>query len=151
MPRFFLRRNHESLQPIRPHRPTSLACQESAPTITHPPQEPDQAFEAVLRGLEKNDDAAEAAPSKPEPQAEEQRLQGTSAVVLEHRDVERYTYAKVRTPEDTFWVAGPQTAFEVGQPVRLYGGNWMYNFESKALGQKFDRIMFVSRYLTHAS
>ena len=38
---------------------TSLACQESAPTITHPPQEPDQAFEAVLRGLEKNDDAAE--------------------------------------------------------------------------------------------
>ena len=127
---------------------TNLACQESAPTITHPPQEPDQAFEAVLRGLEKNDDAAEAAPSQPEPQAEEQRLQGTPAVVLEHRDVERYTYAKVRTPEDTFWVAGPQTAFEVGQPVRLYGGNWMYNFESKALGQKFDRIMFVSRYLT---
>ena len=130
---------------------TVIACQETAPTITHPPQEPDQAFEAVLRGLEKGGEAQAEEPAAAAPsadQAEGQRLQGTPAVVLEHKDVERYTYAKVRTPEDTFWVAGPQTAFEVGQPVRLYGGNWMYNFESKALGQKFDRIMFVSRYLT---
>ena len=36
---------------------TVIACQEAAPTITHPPQEPDQAFEAVLRGLEKDGDA----------------------------------------------------------------------------------------------
>ena len=131
---------------------TVIACQETAPTITHPPQEPDQAFEAVLRGLEKGGEtqAPQQAAAQPTAadQPEAQRLQGTPAVILEHQDVERYTYAKVRTPEDTFWVAGPQTPFEVGQPVRLYGGNWMYNFESKALGQKFDRIMFVSRYLT---
>lgn len=123
-------------------------CEGGQPALTHPPQEPDQAFEAVLRNLENPGADAEAADSAAPSQEGEQRLQGTPAVVLEFLEVERYTYARVRTPQETYWTAGPKTAFEKGQPVRLYGGNWMYNFESKALGRTFDRILFVSRYLT---
>ena len=124
------------------------SCEGGQPALTHPPQEPDQAFEAVLRTLENPNANAETNESDVSEQTGEQRLQGTPAVVLEFLEVDRYTYARVRTPQETYWTAGPKTVFEKGQPVRLYGGNWMYNFESKALGRTFDRILFVSRYLT---
>ena len=51
-------------------------------------------------------------------------------------------------PDSSYWIAAPTVAAEVGDRVIYSGAHEMKNFDSKALGVKFDTILFVD--LVHA-
>lgn len=62
--------------------------------------------------------------------------------VLEVRDVESYTYLRLKTKDGETWAAVPTTAVKKGAQVTIGNTMVMENFESKALKRKFDRIVF---------
>ena len=62
--------------------------------------------------------------------------------VLETRDVDSYTYLRLKTGEGEIWAAVPTTAVKKGAVVTIGDAMMMENFESKALKKKFDKIVF---------
>lgn len=64
--------------------------------------------------------------------------------VLEVRDVEGYTYLRLKTKEGETWAAVKTAAVKKGAQVTLGDMMVMENFESRSLKKKFDRIVFAS-------
>lgn len=62
--------------------------------------------------------------------------------VLELRDVESYTYLKLRTAQGEVWAAVPTAKLAKGAKVTIVDPMVMNNFESKALKKTFDTILF---------
>ncbi len=78
------------------------------------------------------------------PGAGPEMFAGNSGLVKETMDAAGYTYALVEIAGETMWLAGPQTAVEVGQTVGWMDGSLMRDFASGSLDRTFDAIMFVS-------
>jgi hypothetical protein len=79
---------------------------------------------------------ASAAPPAPTPAAP---LAGT---VLEVKDVNPYTYLRLRTKEGEVWAAVPTASVKVGAEVSIANPQAMNGFHSKSLNKTFDRIVF---------
>ena len=77
--------------------------------------------------------AAPAAPSAP----------GTiKGVVLEVRDVDAYSYLRLKTQDGEIWAAVNRAAISKGAEVTIENSMLMTNFESKSLKKTFDKIVF---------
>ena len=66
-------------------------------------------------------------------------LKGT---VLETKDVEPYTYLRLKTKDGETWAAVGKAPVKVGTEVTIENPAVMKDFESKTLKRKFDRIVF---------
>lgn len=64
--------------------------------------------------------------------------------VLEVRNVENYTYLRLKTKDGETWAAVQSASVKKGAQVTLDNPMVMENFESKSLRKKFDRIVFAS-------
>ena len=64
--------------------------------------------------------------------------------VMEVKDVDPYTYLRLETKKGELWAAVSKAPVKVGSQVAIENSMMMENFESKALGRKFDRIVFGS-------
>jgi hypothetical protein len=64
--------------------------------------------------------------------------------VLEVKDVETYTYLRLKTKDGEMWAAVGKAPVKVGSEVTIENASMMYNFESKTLKKKFDQIAFGS-------
>jgi hypothetical protein len=64
--------------------------------------------------------------------------------VLEVKDVETYTYLRLKTKDGEIWAAIGKAPVKVGSDVTIENASMMYNFESKTLKKKFDQIAFGS-------
>jgi hypothetical protein len=64
--------------------------------------------------------------------------------VLEVRDVEAYTYLRLKTKDGETWAAVSKAAVRKGARVTLGNISVMENFESKSLKRTFDRIVFAT-------
>jgi len=64
--------------------------------------------------------------------------------VLEVKDVETYTYLRLKTKDGEVWAAVNKTPVKVGSDVTVENAAVMVNFESKTLKRKFDQIYFGS-------
>lgn len=62
--------------------------------------------------------------------------------VLEVKDVDAYTYLRLRTKEGETWTAISKTPVKKGADVTIENTVVMNNFESKSLKKTFDRIVF---------
>ena len=78
--------------------------------------------------------AAQAAPPQPA-----NTLKGE---VLEIKNVEGYTYLRLKTAGGETWAAVPTTTVKTGARVTIAQSMTMQNFESKTLNKKFDKIVF---------
>ncbi len=68
--------------------------------------------------------------------------QGT---IVELANAGGYTYLSIKEKtEKTFWIAVSRTEAKVGDYVRFQKELVTTNFKSKALGKKFDELMFAS-------
>ena len=65
-----------------------------------------------------------------------------SGKVLEVRQVDNFTYLRLKTKDGETWAATTRTPVEKGADVRLENTVVMTNFESKSLKMKFDTIVF---------
>jgi hypothetical protein len=81
--------------------------------------------------------AAFAAQGAPAPQAP--AVQGE---VLETRDVDSYTYLRLKTAAGETWAAVPTSSVKKGAQVTIVNAMTMQNFESRTLKRKFDKIVF---------
>lgn len=63
--------------------------------------------------------------------------------VLEVRDVEGYTYLRLKTGQGEMWAAVPTASVKKGARVSLVNAALMQNFESKTLKKTFDKIVFA--------
>jgi hypothetical protein len=63
--------------------------------------------------------------------------------VLETTDSGGYTYVLLDTGDEQRWLAGPQTAVEVGDIIQTTEGMAMTQFTSNTLGRTFDVLYFV--------
>jgi hypothetical protein len=73
------------------------------------------------------------------PPAQASALKGE---VLETRNVDSYTYLRLRTKEGEVWAAVPTASVKNGAQVTIGNMTVMENFESKTLKKKFDKIVF---------
>jgi hypothetical protein len=62
-----------------------------------------------------------------------------------------YTYMYIEEDGEKFWIAGPQIYIKSGVTVNFLEQVWMSNFNSKALGRTFDRILFVGSVIVVSS
>ncbi len=62
--------------------------------------------------------------------------------VLEARDVEPYTYLRLKTADGEIWAAVNKVSVKPGAQVTIDRPLVMQNFESKALNKTFDKIVF---------
>jgi len=62
--------------------------------------------------------------------------------VLETRNVDGYTYLRLKTASGDTWAAVPTTTVKPGAQVTIGNTMVMENFESKSLKTKFDKIVF---------
>lgn len=62
--------------------------------------------------------------------------------VLETRNVEGYTYLRLKTASGEMWAAVPTVKVANGAMVTIDRPMMMQNFESKSLGKRFERIAF---------
>ena len=62
--------------------------------------------------------------------------------VLETRNVDSYTYLRLKTATGETWAAVPTATVKKGAQVTLANTMEMENFESKSLKRKFDKIVF---------
>jgi hypothetical protein len=67
-----------------------------------------------------------------------------SGKVLEVRDVDAYTYLRLRTSDGETWAAVGKTPVQKGAEVTIENAVVMHNFESKTLKRTFDKIAFGS-------
>ena len=84
---------------------------------------------------------APPAAAAPAPAAMPAPLKGK---VLEVKDVESYTYLRLKTKDGEIWAAVGKAPVKVGSEVTIENASMMYNFESKTLKKKFDKIVFGS-------
>ena len=68
--------------------------------------------------------------------------------VLESINAGSYTYLRLKTKDGEVWAATSLSSFAKGSHVQLHDPALMTNFESKALGRKFDEIVFASAIST---
>jgi hypothetical protein len=64
--------------------------------------------------------------------------------VLEVRDVDAYTYLRLRTKDGETWAAVGKAPVQKGAEVTVENAAVMNNFESKTLNRTFDKIVFGS-------
>lgn len=64
--------------------------------------------------------------------------------VLEVKDVDSYTYLRLKTKDGETWAAVSKAPVKVGADVAIANPTVMTNFESKTLKKTFDRIVFGS-------
>lgn len=69
---------------------------------------------------------------------------GTTGTVVETMNASSYTYVQVDDGSKKIWAAAPQFAVAVGDKVTVPDGMAMRDFQSQALGRKFDLVYFVS-------
>jgi hypothetical protein len=62
--------------------------------------------------------------------------------VLEVKDVDAYTYLRLKTKDGETWAAVNKTPVSKGAQVTIENPAVMTNFESRTLNRKFDRIVF---------
>jgi hypothetical protein len=62
--------------------------------------------------------------------------------VLEVKDVEGYTYLRLKTAQGEIWAAVATAPVKKGAKVTIGNATFMTDFQSKALNKKFDRIVF---------
>ena len=62
--------------------------------------------------------------------------------VLEARDVDGYTYLRLKTTDGEIWAAVPSTTAKKGAQVTIGDSVVMQNFQSKALKKTFAKIVF---------
>ena len=67
-----------------------------------------------------------------------------SGVVLETKDVEGYTYVRIKTAKGETWAAVEKMPLKVGATVSIQNAMMMTNFESKKLKKVFPEIYFGS-------
>lgn len=64
--------------------------------------------------------------------------------VLEVKDVDLYTYLRIKTKDGETWAAVSKAPVTKGTQVSIENPMVMENFESKTLNKKFDKIVFGS-------
>ncbi len=74
-----------------------------------------------------------------------------SGKVLEVKNVESYTYLRLKTKDGETWAAVARAPVKQGAEVTIENAMVMTNFESKSLKKKFDKIVFGSLGGTGAS
>ena len=89
--------------------------------------------------------AAPKAPPKAPPTRGGGGATGVHGQVVETMMSGGYTYALVDACGTQRWAAGQMAPIKVGQWVRAGQAHLMTNFESKTLGRKFEKILFVNR------
>jgi len=67
-----------------------------------------------------------------------------SGVILETKDVDSYTYIRLKTKDGETWAAVTRTPLKVGATVSIGDAMVMQNFESKTLKKTFPSIVFGS-------
>jgi hypothetical protein len=82
------------------------------------------------------------AADKPAPQQASPQAVSLSGKVLEVKEVESYTYLRLKTKDGETWAAVMKAPVKVGAEVTISDVHVMNNFESKTLQRKFDRIAF---------
>jgi hypothetical protein len=86
-----------------------------------------------------------SAPAKPAPAAPAAAAPASiTGNVLEVKDVETYTYLRLKTGKGEIWAAVGKAPVKVGSEVTIENVSMMSNFESKTLKRKFDQIAFGS-------
>jgi hypothetical protein len=65
-----------------------------------------------------------------------------SGEVVEVRDVEGYTYLRLKTAQGETWAAVPTSQVKKGAKVTVENTTVMSNFQSKALNKTFDKVVF---------
>jgi hypothetical protein len=70
------------------------------------------------------------------------QLTSVDGTVLEVKDVDAYTYLRLKTKEGETWAAVNKSPVRKGAAVTIENAVVMNNFESKSLGKTFDRIVF---------
>lgn len=85
--------------------------------------------------------APAAAPAAAAPAAAPAALT-VSGEVLETKDVESYTYLRLKTAQGETWAAVPTAKVKKGDKVTIVNAMTMTNFESKALKKTFDKVVF---------
>ena len=86
-----------------------------------------------------------SAPAKPAPPAPAAAAPASiKGKVLEVKDVETYTYLRLKTGNGEMWAAVNKAPVKVGSEVTIENVTMMANFESKTLKRKFDQIAFGS-------
>lgn len=70
------------------------------------------------------------------------QMQSIKGEVLEVKDVDAYTYLRLRTKSGELWAAVNKAAVSKGAEVTIENATTMNNFESKSLKKTFDRIAF---------
>ena len=122
---------------------------EKAAGQTAPQQVEESAPVETAGGIYGVDDASLAQQQSADPHAGVmmgQEAAGTahSGTVIESVDAAGYTYVKVDSNGDVYWIAGPKTPVKAGQSISYMEQMWMYDFESKTLGKTFDKVMFAT-------
>jgi hypothetical protein len=85
--------------------------------------------------------ADKAAPSVSASPPASTAIKGT---VLEVKDVEAYTYLRLKTKDGETWAAVNKTPVKKGAEVTIENPMLMSNFESKSMKKTFDKIVFGS-------
>jgi hypothetical protein len=80
--------------------------------------------------------AGNAAPTPP------QAGNAVTGEVLEVKDVDSYTYLRLKTAQGETWAAVPTAALKKGAKVTIVNPTVMRNFESKTLKKTFDTVVF---------
>jgi len=62
--------------------------------------------------------------------------------VLETKDVESYTYLRLKTAQGETWAAVATAKVKTGEKVTIENAMVMNNFESRALKKTFDKVVF---------
>jgi len=86
-----------------------------------------------------------AAPAAPTPAAAASNLPAAAPVkgeVLEVKDVEAYTYLRLKTRDGEMWAAVGKAPVKKGAQVTIENVMVMHNFESKSLKMSFPTILF---------
>jgi hypothetical protein len=65
-----------------------------------------------------------------------------SGQVIESRQVDSYTYVRLKTPGGDIWAAVPKASIQTGSSITIGSATTMHDFESKTLNKRFDRIVF---------
>jgi hypothetical protein len=62
--------------------------------------------------------------------------------VLETKNVDSYTYLRLKTADGETWAAVPTSTVKKGEQVNIGNAMTMRNFQSKTLNKTFDKIVF---------
>lgn len=73
-----------------------------------------------------------------------QQTPAVQGEVLEVKDVDLYTYLRIKTKDGEIWAAVSKAPIKKGAQVSIENSTVMENFESKTLKKKFDKIVFGS-------